>query len=155
MTGAGVPTFRPTSRGARARRLVAVAVAGSALLYGSAYGEDDLWPFGPMVQFAFRTDPEGDIRSTFIDADTTHGRRTRVNLSPSGVGIGRAEVEGQLAKIVAEPSRLQDIAAAQRRLHPDGPQFARLYLCQDVIDLQDGRKAGVRTEILATWTVRP
>jgi len=126
---------------------------GGALLYGSAYGEDDLWPFGPMVQFAFRTDPDGEIRSTFIDADTMDGRRTRVDLSSGGVGVGRAEVEGQLTKIVAEPFRLQDIATAQRRLHPDQPQFAVLYLRQDVIDLQDGRKAAERTETLATWTV--
>jgi hypothetical protein len=150
-----VPAFRRASRGAKARRLVAVAAAAGVLLYGSAYGEDDLWPFGPMVQYAFRTDPDGEIRSTFIDADTTDGRRTRVNLSTGGVGIARAEVEGQLTKIVAEPWRLQDLATAQRRLHPDAPQFARLYLRQQVIDLQGGRKTGERTETLATWTVRP
>jgi hypothetical protein len=132
-----------------------VAAAAGVLLYGSGYGEDDLWPFGPMVQYAFRTDPDGEIRSTFIDADTTDGRRTTVDLSAGGIGIARAEVEGQLTKIVAEPWRLQDLATAQRRLHPDAPQFARLYLRQQVIDLQGGRRTGERTETLATWTVRP
>jgi hypothetical protein len=149
------PEATARRRGARARRLVATGLLAAALLYGSAYGEDDLWPLGPMVQFAFRTDPDGEISSTFIDADTTLGGRTRVDLSPRGVGIGRAEVEGQLTKIVADPSWLRDIATAQRRLHPDQPQFTRLYLRQQVTDLHHGRKVGESTRTLATWTVRP
>jgi hypothetical protein len=130
-------------------------LAGGALIYGSAYGSDDLFPFGPLTQYAFRTDPNGEIRATSIEADTTDGRRVTVDLSPRGVGIGRAEIEGQLGQIIHDPSLLQAIATAQRRLHPEQAQFVRLYLRQQVIDLDHGTKADEYTETLATWTVRP
>jgi hypothetical protein len=155
MTGGQPGLTEAASPAAKARRVVATAAVAGALLYGSAYGTDDLFPFGPLVQFAFRTDPDGGIASTFIDADTTTGQRVRVRLSPKGVGIGRAEIEGQLAKIKKDPSLLQSVATAQRRLHPDQPHFTVLYLRQHIIDLQDGVKAGEHTITLVTWEVRP
>jgi hypothetical protein len=154
MTGGHPEVTDPATPAAKTRRIIATFVVAAGLLYGSAYGTDDLFPFGPMVQFAFRTDPNGGIRSTFIDADTTTGQQVRVRLSPKGVGIGRAEIEGQLGKIKQDPSLLQSVAVAQRRLHPEEPQFTMLYLRQHVIDLVDGVKAGEYTETLVVWQVR-
>ena len=134
----------------------ATLAAGLALaLYGSLVGTDDLWPFAPMTQFAFYVSPDGQIRAAYVEALTTEGRRVRVPLNARGVGIGRAEIEGQLSSIVRDPSRLQAIADAQRRLHPDRPQYRRLILHERVTILRDGRAVLVRDEVKASWDVRP
>jgi hypothetical protein len=130
-------------------------LAGTLLVtYGTARGTDDLWPFAPMSQFAFGVDLDGQIRSTYVEALTTEGERVRVPLSPRGVGVGRAEVEGQLPSIVADPSKLGALAVAQARLHPDEPQYVHLWLRQEVVQLRDGRDAGRSDELLAEWAVR-
>jgi hypothetical protein len=133
---------------------VAVLGAGTALaLYGSLAGTDDLWPFGPMSQFAFYVSPDGEIRAAHVDAITTEGQEVSVPLNARGVGIGRAEIEGQLSRIVRDPSLLQAVAVAQRRLHPDQPQYRVLFLRQKVTTLRDRRPVAVRDETKATWVV--
>ena len=151
---AGISTRRPLPAAGRRWRLTITVLVLAALGYGTVRGTDDLFPFGPLVQFAFSVDPDGEIRSTFMEADTTAGTHVQVRLSAKGVGIARAEIEGELTKIERDPSLLQGIADAQRRLHPAEPQFTRLYLVTDVTELRDGVAAGRRTETVATWTVR-
>lgn len=139
---------------ARAWRLAATAAVLLGLAYGTIWGADRHFPFGPMVQFAFSVDPNGQIRSVFIEADTTAGTRVQVPLTSEGVGIPRAEIEGQLPQIERDPSLLQAIAVAQRRRHPDQPQYRRLYLMVDVTRLVDRRPAGHEIDQLAVWDVR-
>jgi len=141
-------------RAGRTWRLVAVALAMAALAYGTIRGTDDDFPAGPMVQFAFYVPPDGVISSVYVDADTTAGTRVHVHLSSAGVGLPRAEVEGQFARIVADPSLLQGIADAQRRLHPDQPQFTRLYLMQEITTLHDRRPGSHQIRTAAVWTVQ-
>lgn len=138
----------------RAWRLAATAAVLLGLAYGTIWGADRHFPFGPMVQFAFSVDPNGQIRSVFIEADTTAGTRVQVPLTSEGVGIPRAEIEGQLPQIERDPSLLQAIAVAQRRRHPDQPQYRRLYLMVDVTRLVDRRPAGHEIDQLAVWDVR-
>jgi hypothetical protein len=139
---------------ARAWRLAATAAVLLALAYGTIWGADRDFPFGPMVQFAFSVDPNGQIRSVYIEADTTVGDRVQVPLTAEGVGIPRAEIEGQLPAIENNPSLLQAIAVAQRHRHPDQPQYRRLYLMVDIIQLHDRRPAGHEVNQLAVWDAR-
>jgi hypothetical protein len=125
------------------------------VINGTARGNDDLWPFAPMSQFAFGVDLQGEIRSTYVEALTTDGEIVRVPLSPRGVGIARAEVEGQLPNIVDDPSKLRALAVAQRRLHPRRPGYVHLWLRQTVTQLVDGRPGEATRETLAEWRVRP
>ena len=132
----------------------ALALAALALLVdGTLRGNDDRWPFAPMSQYAFAVDLDGEIRSTHVRAVTVDGDEQVVPLSPGGVGLRRAEVEGQLGRFVADPSLLEAIAAAHARRHPDAARYARLDLVQDVSRLRAGSVTGTRTERLATWTV--
>jgi hypothetical protein len=147
-----LPVRRVTRRGALIR-LGAAAAGLGILLYGTVRGTDDMFPFGPLVQYAFSVDPNGEIRSTFIEADTDAGDLVRVPLSLDGVGIKRAEIEGQLTKIVADPSLLQAVAQAQQDRNPGQPQYERLYLRQKVTELVDGALGDVRVETLAVWEV--
>lgn len=147
---------RRLSRPARAWRL-GVALAGiAALVHGTLADSDDYFPFGSMAQYATAHDLDGQVRSTYVLADTENGlQRVRVPLNATGTGIGRAEVEGQLGRILAEPSLMQTIADAYRELHPDRDQYTTLYLMRDTYQLRDGYQAGQPvTEQLAEWDVR-
>ena len=85
----------------RVWRLGAVGAVAALLLYGSARGQDDNFPFGPMNQYSFRTDPNGGISALWLDADTAAGTHIRLDIAGSGdVGIARAELEGQLDRII-------------------------------------------------------
>lgn len=137
----------------RAWRLAATAAVVLTLFWTTAYGTDDDFPLGPMVQYAFRTDPNGFIDSHYVEADTTDGRRITVPLSNRGVGMKRAQIEGQLFTFITNPSTLQQLAQAQERLHPDEPHYTRIYLMRDRLTLRDGRGAERTVEVLAQWTV--
>jgi hypothetical protein len=146
---------RRLSRAGLVWRLGALGAGAALALYGGLLGTDDLWPFAPQTQFAFYVNPDGQIRAAHVDAVTTDGHEVRVPLNAGGVGIGRAEIEGQLSQIVRDPSLLQAVAVAQHRLHPDQPQYRRLYLRETVTTLRDRRSVGVREETKATWDVAP
>jgi hypothetical protein len=133
-----------------------VGAVAALLLYGSAWGGDDQFPFGPMNQYSFRTDPNGGISALWLDADTAAGTHLRLNIASSAdVGIARAELEGQFDRIRADPSRLQELAEAWARLHPDRPRLTRLTMGQDVTQLHHGRPAGRHTDVLTHWDVTP
>jgi hypothetical protein len=148
---------RPALRAAaRVWRLGAVGAVAALLLYGSAWGQDDNFPFGPMNQYSFRTDPNGPISALWLDADTAAGTHLRLNIAGSDdVGIARAELEGQLDRILADPSRLQELAQAWARLHPDRPGLTRLTVGQDVTQLHHGHPAERHTEVFTHWDVTP
>jgi hypothetical protein len=143
------------SRGAKFARAGAAAALLVALGIGSAWGHDPMFPVGPMVQYAKWIPPNGVVRSTTVWADTTDGRHVRVRLDPQGVGVRRADVEEQLTRIIAHPELLRTISSAQRRLHPDQPQFTKLYVVQDVIQLRDREPVSRTSNTLAMWDVRP
>lgn len=141
--------------GNRSRRLVATGAVLGALIYGSAFGDDDIWPFGPLNQYSFRIDRNGEVRSLWLDADDTTGRHARLDISSAGqVGVARAELEGQLHQIIAHPDLLQGLAEAWSRLHPGRPALTGLTVGQDVVLLHQGRAAGRRHEVFTHWDVR-
>jgi hypothetical protein len=151
--GAELTGVRRVGRLGLAWRLAALAAVVGLAGYGTGFGDDDMWPFAPMSQFAFRVDRDSEIRAVRVDALTTGGAEIRVSLSPAGIGMARAEIEGQLPRIVEDPSLLQNLALAQRRRHPGQPQFRRIYLREQVTTLRDGRAVGEHVETLATWDV--
>jgi hypothetical protein len=129
----------------------AFVVAGAAL--GTLVGQDPWWPFAPMSQYAFSVDLDGEIRSTFVEADTVAGTTVRVPFGVDGIGLGRAEIEEQLDRVVADPSLLQAVAVAHARRVPDQPRYVELRLVQRVSQLEGGVEVSRRDEVLATWRV--
>lgn len=135
-------------------RLIVVALCLIVLTVAQLTDTDDFFPLSRLSQYAFAPGPDGVVKSTYITADTTDGEQVRVPLNATGVGIGRAEVEGQLARIIDDPSLLQAIANAWAQLHPDQPQYERLYLKRDIYQLVDGKPTGGRETLeLAVWEV--
>jgi hypothetical protein len=149
----GSPQPLALSRLGRVWRLVATALAAGAIVYGTVTGAEKMFPAGPMTQYAFYVAPDGRVDSIQVFADTTTGTHVPVHLSPSGVGIKRADIEIQLPAIERDPSLLRSIAVAQRRLHPDQPQYVRLYVVDTVIPLRHRVPQRSRTQVLVTWTV--
>lgn len=136
----------------RVWRLAAAVLGISLIIYGTAGGTDDDFPFAPMSMFAFRTDPNGLIASHYLEAVTEQGQRIRVPMQD--VGMSRAQMEGQILKIMADPGLLQILADTQRGLAPGDPHYVHLYVMRDVIVLKDGSRDHMFTQQLAEWAVR-
>ena len=150
----GVEVVKVGSRG-RALRLAAVLTGIVLLINGSARGTDDLWPFGPMSQYAQTVPDDASIDYTRIAALNDTGATVDVPLNIEGAGVARAEIEARTGEIVADPSLLQSVADGWARKHPDEPAYVRLELIRDTTTLVDGKVSGPpASKVLATWQVR-
>lgn len=140
-TGTG-GTLAPISRFWR----VSVATAGLAILgVAQVVDTNDWFPLGSLSQYGAAKDPNGSVVSFHVEALTTTGERIPVRLTPNGVGVGRSEVESQVARIRADPSVLQGIVDAHAGLHPSQPAFVQVYLMREQRQLRDGRAVGEPT----------
>ena len=147
---------RRLSRGGRLARLVALAAALAVLAAGQVLDTNDWFPLGSLSQYATARDMDGTVLSVYLEADTVDGRRIGVPLDAREVGVGRAEIEGQLSRIVDDPSLLQALADARAELRPGRPPMRTLHLMRSERQLRDGVEVGSPSvEELATWQVRP
>jgi hypothetical protein len=144
---------RPTRRASLAWRVVVALVGIGLLLNGSLRMSDDVWPFGPLSQYAFSPRDDATIVITRVEGRFADGRRADLPLNGRAVGIGRAEIEARIPAIEADPSLLRSVADGWSRRHPDGSALQQLWLVQDETRLVQGRPAPTRLLELATWTV--
>ncbi|MEU8345581.1 hypothetical protein SAMN05443665_101662 [Actinomadura meyerae] len=149
-----LPALRLGPRARLWRSLSGAAVVG-ALCYTSAYGSNDDFPLGPMTQFAFSVKNDGGvIGSYWLEADTAAGEHVKLSFDAVGTGMKRAEIEGQMPRIVRDPSLLQGIADAQRRLHPEQPRFTRIYVVREIRKLEHGKVVSTSRQNRVVWDVR-
>jgi hypothetical protein len=149
-----LPALRLGPRARLWRSLAGAAVVG-ALLCSSAFGGNDHFPLGPMTQFAFSVkDDGGTISSFWLEADTAAGRHVELSRDAAGTGMKRAEIEGQMDRIVHDPSMLQGIAEGQHRLHPDWPRLTRIYVVQETRTLKHGKVVSTVRRNRVVWDVR-
>jgi hypothetical protein len=149
-----LPALRLGPR-ARLWRSLAGAVAVGLLFYTSAYGSNDDFPIGPMTQFAFSVkDDGGAISSFWLEADTAAGTHVELSRDAAGTGMKRAEIEGQMDRIVHDPAMLQGIAEGQHRLHPDWPRLTRIYVVQEIKKLKHGKVVSTMRQNRVVWDVR-
>jgi hypothetical protein len=151
--GAVDPPVRRLGRVGLIGRLAALALGTVLVVHGTVFGNDVQWPFAPMAQFAFRVGPDDSIRSLYLAARTVQGQDIVVPLSPPNLGIGRAEVEGQLPAIQRDPRLLKDLIEPYPRLHPGAPALAQVWLRERVTVLKNGRANGEYVETLVGWPV--
>ncbi|MGL5858202.1 MAG: hypothetical protein ACRC35_07350 [Angustibacter sp.] len=146
-------THARLSRRAFGWRVLVLALGVAAVTRGTLSGRDEDWPFGPMGQYAFYVPPDSEISSPGVEADTIAGQTVRVPLTADGVGIRRAEIEAQVPRIIADPSRLQAVAVQAAVRHPRWPRYRALRLVDDVTVLRGGRVVDRVTRVLAEWRV--
>ena len=140
----------------KAWRLALVVVVLAVLTSSQLLKSNDFFPFGSLSQYARGTDPNGEVRATKITAVTADGSVRRVPLGARGVGIERAEIEGQLDRIIADPSLLEGIARAYSGLHPERDPLVHVTVVRVSSTLRDGKPSGEEEteEVLAEWTVQ-
>jgi hypothetical protein len=150
-TDEGEVEVQRLGRAGLAWRLAALAAGVYLVSYGTFLGNDVQWPFAPMSQFAFRVGRDDSIRSLYLQARTATGEIITVPLNPPSIGIGRAEVEGQLPRIQRDPTMLRELVDPYPRLHPGRPALTQVWLRQRVTILKDGRAAGVENRTVVGW----
>jgi hypothetical protein len=133
---------------------IAVALLGIGLLLnGSLRMSDDVWPFGPLSQYAFSPAKDATIVITRVEGHLADGRRIDLPIEVESAGIGRAEIEARIPEITADPSLLRAVADGWRVRHPGEPPPRQVWLVQDVTRLVDGQKGPTEVTELATWLV--
>ena len=138
------PTAEPEvlrlSPAARRGRLAAVVVVLALVLAGTVWGDDDAFPFGPFRMYSTRNDPNTPVISTRAVGVTAAGEEVR--LSGGQVGLRRAEFEGQLPRLEAEPELLALLAESYAERHPDAPDLLEVQVVQRRFELRDGARTG-------------
>ncbi|WP_432510234.1 hypothetical protein [Kineococcus sp. SYSU DK001] len=147
-TGAG-----ELSRGSVAWRVGAVGAGLAVLLGGQLVDTNDWFPLGSLSQYATPRPADGSVVTTSLEGTTVDGEVVQVPLTPAGVGLSRAEVEGQGQRIIAHPGLLGDLARSRAALHPDAAPLRELRLVRSERRLRDARLVGpTDVRVLATWT---
>lgn len=149
-----VESVRGISRWSLAWR-IAVALLGIALLLnGSLRMSDDVWPFGPLSQYAFSPPRDATIVITRVEGQLADGRRIDLPLRVESAGISRAEIEARIPEITADPSLLRSVVGGWTARHPREPAIRQVWLVQDETHLVDGRRGPTRLVELASWEVQ-
>ncbi|KGN31951.1 hypothetical protein N802_19025 [Knoellia sinensis KCTC 19936] len=143
------------SRLGRAWRAGLVVALTALFCAGSLVGNDHWWPFSPWRMFATSQAATGSVWSTGIEVRTADDPNTWVpaRLTPENVGVNRAEVEGRIPQIQADPARLGTLAASHARLRPGSAAWLGLRVVRHKIIVVDREPTGeVETDVLAEWS---
>jgi hypothetical protein len=144
---------RGISRLSCAWRVTATVLGMGLLLNGSLRMSDDVWPWGPLSQYAFSPAKDATIVITRVEGLLADGRRIDLPLRLESAGISRAEIEVRIPDITTDPSLLESVADGWTARHRSEPALLRLWLVQDQTQLVDGRVGRTRLLELATWEV--
>lgn len=120
------------------------------LLYGTFWGSDHDFPFGPLHMYSHYYPATGVVTSTSVQATNAQGRNLYV--TQSDTGIARGDIEGELPEYEADPSRLGALAAAFHRRHPLAPPFVSMRIVQKQWHLRDRSLVDTTTKTLVSWT---
>lgn len=133
---------------------IVVSLLGIALVVnGSLRMSDDVWPFGPMSQYAFTPGVNDTVVITRVNAELADGTRIELPLTGSQSGIARAEIEAQIPAIQADPRLLSAVVDGWVRAHPASPRPVQLWLVQARSQLEAGHQVSMSTTDLAHWVV--
>ena len=132
------------------RRLRALATGALvvALLVGTAVGDDDHFPFGPMRMYSTRNDPNGTISVVVLRAVTVTGER--IDLPMMDLGLRRSEVDG-LINHFEDDSLLARYLALSYENFDQEPPLRKLRVVRGFYQLEDGRPGRYWEETLGTW----
>src|SRR4051794_18525922 len=150
LDGATAERLQVGGRG-RAVRLLVTATVTAMLVIGSFWGDDWMFPFGPLRMYSTASPPSGSVSYDRLEAQLPDGRWVHTGLNPKNIGMNRAEVEGRSPAIVADPSLLRHLAEGHLRLHPHAP-WTGVRLFKVRVHLRNGVPQASTQHLLATWT---
>ncbi|QDB78384.1 hypothetical protein FE251_02580 [Georgenia wutianyii] len=146
------PAVRRLSAAGLAARMVGTVAALGVLAYGQVADTNDLFPLGTLSQFATARDLDGTVRSTYLLADTAGEQGRRIAMNEQTIGVARAEVEGQLQRIIDRPELMQSLVDAYAALQPGREPIETLYLMRSIQQLAGGYVVGEPEQVeLLRW----
>lgn len=133
-------------------RLALSLVCVVLLLWGTFFGDDDNFPFGPFRMYSTKQELDSEVRAIEMYARDESGEWTRLGFS--AFGLRPADIEGQLGKLAEPPERILGwMLEAYERIHDEPFPYDVLELRQRTYDLEDGRSIGETVEALGTVEV--
>lgn len=149
----GVTSPTKLSTRGRAVRVLAALIGMVALAAGTLYGEDDWFPLAPFRMFSTADDPNLPVNIARVDAvDAVDATGARFSLDEDNAGVRRAEIEGQMAALMADPAKVAAIADAYASRNPGEPALTEVDVIIEHHWLKDGEVTGeVTDEVVATW----
>jgi hypothetical protein len=133
------------------RRLLSAATAAVlvAVGAGSVWGRDDHFPFGPFRMYSTTTPSSGNVFIPVFVGTTARG--ATIHITPSQVGLRRAEVLGRLRHVRRDPRLLRHYAEAYERLHPQAGSLVAMDLVYEVHQLRSGRPVSFERRTILQW----
>ena len=123
------------------------------LLAGTAWGQDDHFPFGPFRMYARATKTTGRITWPRLEGRDAAGRMHHV--TAGDVGLRRAELEGQLPRLRQDPELLGALADGWASRHPGRPELVELRLLARSQPIVDSTPVGEPVErLVVAWPQR-
>lgn len=144
---AGPLRLPPSSRRVR---LGAAALLIGLVLAGSAWGQDDAFPFGPFRMYATKQRLDGATSWYATEGVTVDG--ALVDIPTAQLGLRRAELEGQMDRLRSDPALIELLVAAYERCQPGVTPLAELRIVRHVQPVRDGVPHGDPIErTVVTW----
>lgn len=144
-------TVAPLTTPGRRWRLAIAGLTVVLLLAGTAWGQDDDFPFGPFRMYATSQRLDGATSWYRIDGVTADG--SVVDIPISRFALRRAELEGQMDRFRAQPELLALLITAYERNQPGRARLVELRIVKHRQPLRGGVPTGEATEKVAvTWT---
>ena len=137
------------TEGARALRLAASFVLLAGLLWGTFWGLDDHFPFGPFRMYSTTDEVDGPIRSVALEGTDSDGET--FSIPTSRFGLRRAEVDGQVERILQDPDFLEHFVEAYENFNPDAPRLVRLRIFHRIDVLENRQPVDQHEEEIAVW----
>jgi hypothetical protein len=134
--------MRMSRRGRLIRNVAAVLLIGGLFAGTFLWQTDDTWPLAQMRMFPGGS--ESDVVITVIEAHFTDGRTKEMN--PFAFHLKRAELEGQMNRVLARPEMLGDLIDAYNRVHRR--DIERIVLIRRETVRQDGRTRSTERELV-------
>jgi hypothetical protein len=134
-------------------RVAFTFAAAVLLVWGTFWGDDDDFPFGPFRMYASAPGSNEAAKDSRVEGVDVAGRV--VPLTENNSGIRRAEIEGQQSAYVADPSRLREVADAYAVRNPGAPALREVRLVIRWHGVKHSRPTGTWTDqVIADW-VKP
>jgi hypothetical protein len=129
--------------------LTAAAIIMAALLAGTAWGDDEHFPFGPFRMYSTRNEPNGTISVVKLRGTTLKGEE--ISLRPSTFGLRHAEVDGLLLRFVDDSRLAAHLVEAYDNLDRS-PRLKELKILRGFYQLDEGRPVGYFEKAFGVWS---
>jgi hypothetical protein len=143
-------TLGRLARGWRLALLLTLAVLFFA---GTTIGTDAWWPFGPWRMFATSTAPTGSVAVLKIEIQKAGDPTWQpASLTPTSVGLNRAEIEGRIPQMTANPAMLASLIHSHAELRPKEPGWQAIRVVRSETLIANGAPTGqTRDTTLISW----